>query len=156
MHRLGIWRAAAPRGRWLVSTWDMSHSPKSASPEPRRLQLPGWKETLFSQIITKLHFKVITQTPQIHTFAKVGEVSRERRRTISMSFSWPYGDCHDNTASILQTWIYSFALVWLRIIRARFPEPGSHNRTAVHGSGAQVSREAASNLNVKKKTHNTL
>lgn len=68
------------------------------------------------------------QTPQSQSLAKVGEASQERLWTISMSFSWPYGDCHDNTASILQTWIYSFALVWLRIIRVRFPEPGSHSR----------------------------
>lgn len=137
-------RCGARRLFWGGAVTVLPHTPPGlATAASLRTQARYSPEGPFSQIVTKLCFKVIRQNTQPHSFAKVDEVSRERRRTISMSFSWPYRDCHDNTVSILQTWIYSFAPVWLRIIRARFSalgRPGAtkrrrrRGRTALHGA----------------------
>lgn len=68
----------------------VGHEPPPAISLTRTAAPPATQqetENPFSQNGTKSCFKVITQTPQIHSFAKVGEVPRERRQTISLSFS---------------------------------------------------------------------
>lgn len=58
-----------------------------ATAAPLRTQVCYSAQGPLGPIVTKLCFKVIRQNTPTHRLAKVDEVSRERRRTISTSFS---------------------------------------------------------------------